>query len=95
MYLAQTNTFQTQAPFYVNILEDLISDNGNADSGNIDIAINEAIEIANDKKDVFSINNNNYFIVTTLLSKYKEKLLKLDKNSFNKDVYSEILEILK
>lgn len=95
MYLAQTNTLQIQAPFYVNILEDIIADNENSDKSNIDIAIKEAIKIAHEEKDVFSINNNHYFIVTTLLSKYKDKLLSLQENTFSKKTYSEILDILK
>lgn len=95
MYLAQTNTLQIQAPFYVNILEDIIADNENCDKSNIDIAIKEAIEIAKEEKDIFSINNNHYFIVTTLLSRYKDKLLSLKESSFSKKTYSEILDILK
>lgn len=95
MYLAKTNTLQIHAPFYVNILEEIIADNENCNKSNIDTAIKEAIEIAKEEKDVFSINNNHYFIVTTLLSKYKDKLLNLTESSFSKKTYSEILDILK
>ncbi len=95
MYLAQTNTLQTQAPFYVKILEDIIAGNNFSEKENVDIAINEAIEVANENKDLYAINNNHYFFVTTLLSKYKDKLLQLHSNQFNQATYNDILEILK
>lgn len=95
MYLAKTNILQTQAPFYINILEDIIAGAHNEERGNIDSAINEAIEIANNRKDIYTINNNHYFLVTTLLSAYKNKLVILHQDEFNESIYKEILSILK
>lgn len=95
MYLAQLNTLQTQAPFYVNILESIINNVNDEGKKSIDIAINEAIHVANGTKDVFAINNNHYFFVTTLLSKYKDNLTALTEGNFTKKTYQEILNILK
>jgi len=95
MYLAQTNTLQTQAPFYVKILEDIIAGKDFSEKENVDIAINEAIEVAHEEKDVYTINNDHYFFVTTLLSKYKEKLMQLQAGRFTHNTYDDILEILK
>ncbi|CAD0001685.1 hypothetical protein [Flavobacterium salmonis] len=95
MYLAQTSTLQTQAPFYVNILQDIISSKNLQNKADIDTAITEAREIAKGEKNIFAIDNNHYFLVTTLISKYKEKLLAFQDNSFENDTYNEILELLK
>lgn len=95
MYLAQTSTLQTQAPFYVNILQDIISSKNLQNKADIDTAITEASEIAKGEKSIFAIDNNHYFLVTTLISKYKEKLLAFKNDSFSNEVYNEILELLK
>ena len=71
MYLAQSSkTLQTQIPFYVNILENIIANNNPEEKKNIDIAIKEAMDIANNEKSIFSINNNYFFLISTLLTKY-------------------------
>lgn len=95
MYLAQTSTLQTQAPFYVNILQDIISNRNFQNKADIDIAINEAKEIAKGEKNIFAIDNDHYFLVTTLISKYKDNLLALEENNFNNDIYNDILNLLK
>lgn len=96
MYLAQLSTFQTQAPFYINTLENILSGNVTPESkSNIDSAIYEAAEVAKGNKDVFTIDNDHYFLITTLLAKFKSKLLQIDKKELQKDVYSGILTILK
>ena len=96
MYLAQLSTLQTQAPFYINVLQSIISGNERKDIRiNIDNAIGEAINVAKGNKNIFLIDNNHYFFVTTLLSKYKEKLLLLNNDNIQPQTYSEILNILK
>ncbi|KRB54639.1 hypothetical protein [Flavobacterium sp. Root186] len=96
MYLAQLSTLQTQAPFYINIIENIISGKSNVENkNNIDSAISEAIEVAKEQKNVFSINNNHYFFITTLLSKFKEELLQIENNNYSNQIYSKILDTLK
>jgi predicted nucleic-acid-binding Zn-ribbon protein len=95
MYLAQLSTFQTQAPFYINVLENIIKGNNiNESKVNIDFAISEAAEVAKGNKSIFKIDNNHYFLVTTLLSKYNEKLLKIEDRNIQAQTYSDILNIL-
>lgn len=96
MYLAQLDsTSQTQAPYYIKILENILADHDFNERQDIDSAITEAKEIANGNKEVFSISNNHYFLVTTLLIKFKENLLVLKGNDFDKNTYSSILDILR
>jgi len=95
MYLAQTSTLQTQAPFYVNILQDIISNRNLQNKDDIDIAITEAKEIAKGEKNIFAIDNDHYFLVTTLISKYKDQLLALQETNFNNDIYNDILNLLR
>lgn len=96
MYLAQLSTLQTQAPFYINVLQTIINGNERQDiKANIDAAIGEAKSVANGSKNIFLIDNNHYFFVTTLLSRYKEKLLLLNDDAIQPQTYSEILNILK
>lgn len=94
MYLAQLSTFQSQVPFYITILENIIKGN-NEEKANIDSAIYEAIEIARGEKNIFTIDNNHYFLITTLLSKYNTGLLSIDNKNIKSEVYSEILDVLK
>jgi hypothetical protein len=95
MYLAQLSTFQTQAPFYINVLQNIIKGNeGNESKANIDFAIVEAVNVAKGNKNIFTIDNNHYFFVTTLLSKYKEKLLQIENKEIQSQTYSDILNIL-
>lgn len=96
MYLAQLSTFQTQAPFYINTLENIIAGNiEGEDKSSIDSAIFEAVQVAKGEKNVFSINNDHYFFITTLLTKYKENLIRLDNQNFQNNTYREILILLK
>lgn len=96
MYLAQLSTLQTQAPFYINIIENIISGNGSAENKiNIDFAISEAIEVAKEHKNVFAIDNNHYFFITTLLAKFKDDLLQLENHNYSNQIYLRILDTLK
>lgn len=96
MYLAQsTGTIQTQVPFYVKILEDLIQNQDLDEKVVIDSAIVEAKEVARGDKEVFSIGKEHYYFVSTLLTKYKANLLNLEGKSFDKETYSSILEVLR
>ncbi|WP_456313831.1 hypothetical protein [Pseudomonas shirazensis] len=96
MYLAQLSTFQTQAPFYINTLENIIAGDIDGENKNsIDSAIFEAVQVAKGDKNVFSINNDHYFFITTLLAKYSENLIKIENQNFQNNIYKEILIILK
>lgn len=96
MYLAQLSTLQTQAPFYINVLQNIIVGKESVvTKENINTAICEAVDVAKGNKNVFSIDNNHYFFITTLLSKYKEKLLLLNNDNIQPQTYSDILNILK
>lgn len=95
MYLAQISTSETQAPFYINILKNILVNNNIEDKKEIDFAIEEAKAIADGHKDIFSINNDYYFLVSTLLTRYKDKLRLLKSNNYNQSIYSDIIEILK
>lgn len=95
MYLAQLSTFQIQAPFYINTIEKIVSGNITPENkSNIDSAIFDAVDIANGVKNVFSINNEHYFLITTLLAKFQDQLLKIDKHNLQIKNYSEILNVL-
>lgn len=96
MYLAQLSTLQTQAPFYINIIENIIGGKViNDNKKNIDIAISEAIQVAKEEKNVFTIDNNHYFFVTTLLARFKVRLLEIEDHDFSNQTYTEILSILR
>lgn len=95
MYLSQTNTLNTQVPFYVNILEEIVANDASSERQNIDDAITEALEVSKGEREIFAINNRHYFFVTTLLTKYKEKLERLDIHNLSTSDYSDILNILK
>ena len=57
MYLAQLSTLQTQAPFYISILENIVQGNAERESiESIDSAISEAIQVAKGDKNIFSID---------------------------------------
>ncbi|TAI47636.1 hypothetical protein [Flagellimonas allohymeniacidonis] len=90
-----TSYFQTQVPFYIKVLENLIDNKDLDEKGGIDSAIFEAKEVAKGNKQVFSIGKEHYYFVTTLLTRYKDNLLDLEGNSFDEETYSGILEILK
>lgn len=94
MYLAKLNSFQIQAPFYITILRHIINGNEAAENKeHIDFAIHQAVDVAKGTLNIFSIDNNYYFFVTTLLSNYNEELLTIDQNIHTK-IYSDILDIL-
>ena len=96
MYLAQTSdALQAQAPFYINILENIIENQNSQEKRNIDIVIKEAKEIANGNKEIYTIDNNHYFLITTLLTKFRENLIKLQENDYNNKTYNEILNVLR
>jgi hypothetical protein len=95
MYLAKTNDTQIQAPFYVGVLQRIIDGDVVENKSSIDSAIKEAKEIAIGNKTVFSINNNNYFLITTLLSKFKNELTTLEVNNINMSTYTQIINILR
>lgn len=95
MYLAQLSTFQTQASFYINILENIIKGNqASVNKENIDIAICEAVDVAKGHKNIFAIDNNHYFFITTLLSKYSTELKTIEGKNIQPKIYTDILSIL-
>jgi len=94
MFLAQSsNTIESQAPFYKNILEGIIRGEKDVNSESIDNAIKEAKEIANGNKTIFSIDNDSYYLVSTILLNYKAKLIELNKIEIS--TYQDVLKILK
>ena len=96
MYLSQLSILQTQAPFYINIIENIILGKVvDKDKLNIDSAIIEAIDVAKENKNFFTIDNNYYFLVSTLTAKLKNRLIEIDNYSFTNQFYYEILEALK
>ncbi|WP_423820211.1 hypothetical protein V5739_07185 [Salinimicrobium sp. TIG7-5_MAKvit] len=96
MYLAQTsNTIEIQAPFYVDLIENIISNGNEHEKNSIDSAIKQAKKVASDEMDVFAIDNKYYYFITTLLEKYNKELLTLDVDHINSKTYKDILNILK
>lgn len=94
MYLAQTNTLETQAPFYANILQDIIDNKNMGNKESIDNAIKEAKKVILGEKNIYSIDNNHYFFITTLLLNYKDKLIEVNDNKINNQTYIDILNLL-
>ena len=96
MYLAQLSSLQTQAPFYINSLESIIHGNNTPESKEkIDSAISEAIDIAKGQKNIYSVDNNHYFFIATLLANYRERLIQVEKDNFGMVLYVDILKIFK
>lgn len=94
MYLAKLNAFQIQAPFYITILKHIIrGDESSENKEHIDFAIFQAVSVAKGTLNIFSIDNNYYFFVTTLLSNYNDELLSIEQNIQTK-TYADILDIL-
>jgi hypothetical protein len=93
MYLAATTTSQTQIPFYISILKGFTSDYS-VGKDKFDSALLEAISVAKEEKSIFTINNDNYFLVSTLVSKNKDFLIKLDDKKIDSSVYQQIIKIL-
>lgn len=96
MYLAQTlNSQDLQAPLYITLLENLISDDTLPAKKNVDRAIADAREVALEEKDIYSIDHKHYYFITTLLMNYMDGLKKLRGDDFSSKIYSEILVALK
>lgn len=93
MYLAETKSKQIQAPFYIDVFENII--NGEIEQKDeIDKAINDAVLISNKQKEIYSIDKDHYFLITFLLIYYDKNLSEISTPITN-DVYSEIVKLLK
>lgn len=97
MYLAQVvKNEDVKSDFYVDIFENIVNNHSQSSKLLVDEAILEAIKVANGDVDIFSITNHRYFLVTTLLQKFKDRLAELhNTNEVPNDVYPEILDLLK
>lgn len=97
MYLAQMiNSEEVKSEFYIDMFEDIIETKNDSAKKLVDSAILEAINVANGKKDILSISNTYYFLVTTLLEKFNKKLTELNPaENIPEEVYPEILVILR
>lgn len=97
MFLAQeVNNEQVKSDFYVDVFEKIVNSEDIQNKMFIDSAILEAVGVANGRIDVFSISNSYYFLVTTLLQKFKKELVELNSiDSVPHYVYKEILSILR
>lgn len=92
MYLAQIDSKQSQAPFYINILSDII--NGDTEyKEQVDTAIKEAALISANKKDIYSAERQHYFLITSLLVYYQDELSCINQE-INNSVYREIIDLL-
>ncbi len=94
MYFANSLSSASETPLYLSVLKSLSEGKAVSQKTSIDSAIKEAIEVAQDKKKIFAISNENYFLVSTLLSNAKEFLLSLDISHINDTTYAEIIRIL-
>lgn len=97
MYLAQmVKNEGVKSDFYVNIFENIVNNHNQSSKNLVDEAILEAIKVANGDVDIYSINNNRYFLVTTLLQKFKQRLTELNNTEeIPNEVYPEILHLLR
>ncbi len=97
MYLAQVvKNEDVKSDFYIDIFKNIIDTHNASAKLLVDDAILEAIEVANGDRDIYSINNNRYFLVTTLLQKFRQRLTELNNTQkVPDDVYLEILHLLK
>lgn len=97
MYLAQVvKSEEVKSDFYINIFENIVKNQDASFKLLVDEAILEAINVAKGNTDVYSINNNRYFLVTTLLQKFKERLTELNSTqNIPNEVYPEILNLLR
>jgi hypothetical protein len=97
MYLAQVvKNEDVKSDFYIDIFENIVNNHNLSSKLLVDDAILEAIKVANGSVDIYSISNNRYFLVTTLLQKFKQRLTELSNaQEVPNDVYSEILHLLK
>ncbi|WP_124979099.1 hypothetical protein [Nonlabens xiamenensis] len=97
MYLAQViKNDDVKSDFYINIFEDIVKNHDSSFKVLVDDAILEAINVAKGTADIYSINNNRYFLVTTLLERFKFRLTELNSSqNIPDEVYPEILNLLK
>ena len=96
MYLAQSsNSIQAQAPFYIKTLQNIIENIDTHEKEGIDTAITEAKQVAMGEKEIFTIDNNHYFFIITLLTHFSDELRILDNNNLKKQNYRAILELMK
>ena len=97
MYLSQiVDNEEVKSDFYIDIFESIVSNPESTGKGLVDSAILEAVGVANGKKDIFSVDNSYYFLVTTLLQDFKERLIELKSvKSIPSEVYPQILTILR
>lgn len=95
MYLAQMlDSSNVQTTLYVDILENVISKKEHSSKSILDEAIQEAKDVALEKKDIYSINKKHFFFVTTLLKRYYGGLINLDNRDIDEDTYTAILNVL-
>ncbi|MCB4234040.1 hypothetical protein LDL59_00030 [Kaistella anthropi] len=94
MYLAQIDSKQSQIPFYISIFSDIL--NGENEYKNqMDTAIKDAALVSTNKKDIYSVERKHYFLITSLLMYYNDRLSKLsDVDDINDSVYTEIINLL-
>lgn len=97
MYLAQiVDNEEVSSGLYIDIFENIVSNPNSSDKSLVDGAILEAVGVANGKKDIFSIDNSYYFLVTTLLQNFNRRLIELKSvQSVPSEVYPQILSILR
>lgn len=94
MYLAKTNSSREQYDLYLNVLNSLVEGNDSPSKPNIDTAISDAIKVVKGEKDILTISNSNYFLVSTLIGSAKEFLVSIKVNSYNREIYSGIISSL-
>ena len=94
MYLAKIDSKQSQIPFYINIFSDIL--NGENEYKNqMDTAIKDAALVLTNKKDIYTVERKHYFLITSLLVHYSDKLSKLtDVDVISNSVYTEIINLL-
>lgn len=94
MYLAQIDTKQSQIPFYINIFSDILKGE-NEYKKQMDTAIKEAALISTKQKEIYSVERNHYFLITSLLMYYNDKLSELSiEDTISSSVYTEIIALL-
>lgn len=94
MYLAQIDSKQSQIPFYISIFSDILKGE-NEYKNQMDTAIKDAALVSTNKKDIYTVERKHYFLITSLLMYYSEKLSQLtDVDVINNSVYSEIISLL-
>lgn len=94
MYLAQIDSKQSQIPFYISIFSDILNGEDEYKS-QMDTAIKDAALVSTNQKDIYSVGRAHYFLITSLLMYYSDKLSELsDENLINNSVYSEIIGLL-